>query len=90
MIEALDIDRDELQKLADELRSSEDGKAFGAAFMESVVLGWMNFCASLSLGEKQPGEPDMRGANVSGGVGDSHLMPDNPWIGPHDGFIDFA
>jgi hypothetical protein len=80
------VNRDDLSKLASALLAFESDDSNFGWFSYQVTTGWMNFCASTSLGP-QNAETSMPDANRVGGI-----TPDArvTWAGAHDGFVDIS
>jgi hypothetical protein len=71
-------DTDAMRRLAADLASEDYKSALSAEFQTAVVVGWLNFCSSLTLGEKKdPTQPDIPGANEVGG----HRRTSSPYFG---------
>lgn len=84
------IDETAARRLGDELGSAADTD-HAAAFEYEIVTGWMNFRASLALGEKPADqETAMAGASGQRGVASSDDADRAAWALPHDGFVEIA
>ena len=60
-------------------------------FRTKVTMEWMNFCAGLSLGEREAGQlTDMKHANTIGGFAENNAEATTIWRGRHEGFVDIT
>jgi hypothetical protein len=83
------VDRNEIQSLAAALLEYSNTPANFSAFEAGIATGWMNFCASSSLGPKAASSPTMMpGANQPGGVAGAGVEATTVWRDAHDGFLD--
>ena len=73
---------DEILPLLDELRRHSASSNLGAWLQAEIALGWMNFCASISVGRRAPSQTIMPDANKLGGS----RSPE--WRQQHDGFLE--
>jgi hypothetical protein len=72
----------EVQPLLDAVGAYAEDGMLGAWFQGQIAMGWMNFCASLSIGEREAGQTVMPDANKIGG---SRSVD---WRRGHAGFVE--